>query len=207
MLARLRGWLLQGRPVRYDDTFFGDAWFRGWETLRDVLCELLQSERRWRSILDFGCGPGVMIDLMNARGVDYVGCDFSPEARTLYLQHYGGNPEKYVSSIESVQVRPFDLMVSFDVMEHMRDEEISVLLKQVADVPELLLNISRARSIPGHVNIKSDRAWIRFFGSQGWTFDAARTAGLRSRYLALRPGGSDEWHKNMFLFKRAARSA
>jgi SAM-dependent methyltransferase len=198
-----------GRPnpeqaVRYDGGFFSEGWFRNWDMLKHVLCNLLESDPKWRAIVDYGCGPGIMIDLMNSRGLDYLGCDVSPEARDLYLRHFGKNPEKYVSSIAALPDRTFDLLISFDVFEHMRDEEIAGLLDRIPCIPEILVNISRVRSIPGHVNLKPDRAWIRFFESHGWMLRRDGTEALRARYLRLRPDGSDLWHKNMFLFNRAA---
>jgi hypothetical protein len=98
-------------------------------------------------------------------------------------------------------------MVSFDVLEHMRDEEIAGLLERIPLIPEILVNISRVRSIPGHVNLKPDRAWMRFFESHGWIYSRDRTEALRSHYLRLRPDGGDLWHKNMFLFHRATDPA
>ena len=72
MLDRLRGWLRRHGVVRYDEHFFSAQWFTGWETLKEVLAALIASEPRWQRVLDYGCGPGIMIDLMAARGYDYV---------------------------------------------------------------------------------------------------------------------------------------
>lgn len=203
MLDRLRSWFGSKGAVKYDDTFFSNQWFSGWDTLKDVLHALLASEPRWRTVLDYGCGPGIMIDLMNDHGYDYVGCDVSPEARALYLERYGRHPDRYATTLDAALTgRRFDLMLSFDVLEHLRDEEVSTLLKQMHGVPELLFNISRVRSIPGHINIKSDRAWIRFFERHGWQLDRPGTDRLRARYLELRPGGGDLWHRNLFLLRR-----
>lgn len=192
-----------GRAVRYDEQFFSDGWFQNWETLKHVLSALLLSESRWRKILDYGCGPGVMIDFMNGCGIDYVGCDVSPEARRLYLERFGKNPAKYLSSIDTLPDVRFDVMISFDVLEHMRDEEIAGLLGQIPRIPEILVNISRVRSIPGHINLKGDRAWLHFFESLGWVFELDRTARLRGRYVQQRPDRGDLWHQNLFLFRRA----
>ena len=201
MLSRLLDRLM-GRPVVYDESFFKAAWFKEWETLSVVLCALLESEPRWRAILDFGCGPGVMIDMMTARGLDYVGCDYSSEARQLYLAHYGRNPERYLSSLDDALARDNDLLLAFDVLEHMRDNEIANLIEEANPIPELLFNISRTRGIPGHINIKSDRAWIRFMKEHGYRFEEARTQRLRQLYSKLRTGAPDRWDRNLFLFSR-----
>lgn len=201
MLNRLLN-QLRLRPVVYDESFFTDAWFTEWRKLSLVLATLVESEAKWRRVLDFGCGPGIMIDLMTERGLDYIGCDYSTEARQLYLEHYGRYPERYIASLADAMDRQHDLLLSFDVLEHMRDDEIASLLDTVRAIPELLLNISRARGIPGHINIKSDRSWIKFMREHGYSFEAARTQKLRELYAQLRPGSSDQWDRNLFLFSR-----
>jgi 2-polyprenyl-3-methyl-5-hydroxy-6-metoxy-1,4-benzoquinol methylase len=201
MLNKLINRLLN-RPVVYDDSFFTEAWFKEWENLRGVLASLIESEPKWRVILDFGCGPGAMIDLMNDRGLEYTGCDYSTEARQLYLQYYGQHQEHYLPGLDEAVARENDLLLAFDVLEHMRDDEITKLLDQVRSIPELLFNISRTRGIPGHINIKSDRAWIAFMKERGYRFEEKRTHNLRRLYLQQRPGSPDRWDRNLFLFSR-----
>jgi SAM-dependent methyltransferase len=208
MLARLRALLRPLlrplRPVRYDEGFFGGDWHRNWAELAPVLAELLTHEGRWNAFLDYGCGPGAMIDLMNERGHCYVGCDLSPEPRQIYLERYGRYPGRYVQSLAQLGGFRFDVLVLFDVLEHLRDEEILALLVQARGTREVLANISREPGIPGHVNIKPDAQWIEFFGRLGYEYQASRTDALRRRYLELRPGGPDLWHRNLFLFRRRA---
>jgi len=184
----------------YDENFFTDAWFKEWENLSLVLAALIKSEPKWQAVLDFGCGPGVMIDLMTDRGLDYVGCDYSPEARQLYLEHYGRYPEQYISDLKVAIAKHHDLLLSFDVLEHMRDDEIASLLDTIRSIPELLFNISRARGIPGHINFKSDRAWVNFMEEHGYRFEEVRSQKLRNLYTQQRPGSSDLWDRNLFLF-------
>lgn len=201
MLRRLRGVLGRLVAVRYDASFFTDDWFTNWSSLAPVLADLLTYEGRWKSFLDFGCGPGVMVDYMNDRGFHYVGCELAPEPRALYLKRYGRHFELYVDSLDAAGGR-YDVLVLFDVLEHLRDEEIASLLERTAGIPEILANVSREPNIPGHVNLKSDDAWVRFFNGQGWEYERDRTRRLRERYLELRPGGPDLWHMNLFVWRR-----
>ena len=86
-------------PVVYGDEFFTEDWFANWDTLKHVLAELLLSVPQWRSVFDFGCGPGIMIDHMNECGIRYVGFDPSVEARELYLHRFGKFPDKYLNML------------------------------------------------------------------------------------------------------------
>ena len=190
------GWYTQ--PPVYNDHFFTTNWFVNWVQLRPILKQLLETEPRWKQILDFGCGPGVMIDYMGEAGYLYLGVDPMEEPKALYQQHFGRFPERYRSSIPCSI--PFDLCLSFDVLEHLSDLEISTFLAQVKQTPDLLVNISREKWIPGHINLKSDEQWIAFFAKQGFSFDRHTTTRLRAEYLNLRPQGEDKWHQNLFLF-------
>jgi SAM-dependent methyltransferase len=196
LLRRLRArW-----PVRYDGSFFTQRWFENWQGLAPVLAALLAHDGSWRTFLDYGCGPGIMIDWMNDRGFSYTGWDPSAAARALYLQHFGKYPERYVGSLEQAAAGAYDVMVSFDVFEHLHDEEIAQLLARPWQVRRMLANISREPGIPGHINIKRDAAWVDFFARHGWRLDEAGTEQLRALYRGLRPRGEDLWHQNMFLF-------
>lgn len=197
-LSRARA-LFGTKNVIYGEGFFTDAWFKNWAELQEVLAELVLVVPEWRRVLDFGCGPGVMIDLMNGRGLDYTGFDPSLEARALYLKHYGKYPDKYQSVIQD---KKFDVILSFDVLEHMNDEEIVDLDALFFNVPDLFVNISRDPGIPGHINLKSDEEWIAFFARNGRAFDKIKTMLLREKYATLRPACCDAWNENMFVFAR-----
>lgn len=197
-LSRVRA-LFGAKNVIYGEGFFTDTWFENWAELQTVLAELVLAVPEWRRVLDFGCGPGIMIDLMNEHGLDYTGFDPSLEARALYSKHYGKYPNKYLNVIHD---KKFDAVLSFDVLEHMSDEEIVDLNALFSDVRDLFVNISRAPGIPGHINLKSDEEWIAFFAENGRSFDKVKTALLREKYVTLRPTCCDAWNENMFVFTR-----
>ena len=203
---RLLRAVLPQRAVVYDDSFFREQWFHSWDALQHVLGRLIMSEPRWRRVLDFGCGPGIMIDAMRERGLSYVGCDYAEEARALYLARFGAHPEAYVASLSAVDPADFDLFLSFDVFEHMTDVQIDAVLETVRPIPDLLLNISRDWRTPGHINLKSDRAWLRLFRRHGLRLQDDTTRRLRDLYVDLRPGRPDAWDRNLFVLTRPART-
>lgn len=204
MLNKLKRIFSANKNVVYDDSFFQQAWFENWESLKLILKALVEFKPEWKKVLDFGCGPGIMIDFMTDNSFDYFGCDYSQEAKTLYLEHYGKHPDRYLSRIP--EKPEFDLFVSFDVFEHLTDEEVDQVLRQITTIPWLLVNISRDKGVPGHVNIKKDKDWIRFFQERGFQFQVEETKAIRSLYTQLRPGNPDLWNKNMFILKNQNES-
>jgi SAM-dependent methyltransferase len=154
-------------------------------------------------VLDFGCGPGVMIDRMNQAGFLYIGCDYSADAAKLYHENYGQYPDLYVNSLSNpLCQQSIDVFLSFDVFEHLTDLQIEGVLEQVSSIPTLFLNISRSRGIPGHINIKSDSAWISFIQGLGYSFDSFETERVRRLYIFLKPDASDGWNENLFIFHK-----
>jgi SAM-dependent methyltransferase len=203
MLKGLIRKLIPSRHVKYDNTFFQEQWFSSWEELKLVLAKLIESHPEWKRILDFGCGPGIMIDLMADKSDEYIGCDYSADANKLYQERYGLNPERYKNSLsDPLCQQKFDVFLSFDVFEHLTDDQICTVLKNVPSIPTLFLNISRTRGIPGHINLKSDRSWIGFIEKQGYKFVVNETDQIRKLYSILRPSTQDGWNKNMFIFKK-----
>lgn len=190
------------RNTKYDDEFFNKAWFDNWLELKHVLKELIVLNSKWKTILDFGCGPGVMIDLMNSLSYRYLGYDKSNDAKSLYLEHFGLYPDCYVQSLDKLNLDSFNLFLSFDVFEHMTDSAISEVLSKTKQIPDYLFNISRNRSTPGHINIKKDKQWINFFQCNGLIQNRKETEKLRERYKELRPDTSDLWNRNLFVFMR-----
>ena len=208
MLNKIKKWFSKkkggetAKDVVYDDSFFKDEWFENWDALKMVLHELINTDDTWKNILDFGCGPAIMIDYMNDNGFMYVGCEYSDEAYLLYKKHYGKYPDQYKKTLDDCKGIAFDLFVSFDVFEHMTDNEIRVVLDRISNIKTLFLNLSRAKHVPGHINLKKDARWIRFFRKEGYEYEKETTDAIRKKYLQLRPDGPDVWHENMFVFKK-----
>jgi 2-polyprenyl-3-methyl-5-hydroxy-6-metoxy-1,4-benzoquinol methylase len=189
------------KKVIYDETFFQDEWFKNWDCLKFKLKEIIDSLNK-NNIADFGCGPGVMIDYMNSKGYNYLGCDYSSEAFELYKKFYGKNVSKYKKQLSEINFQNIDLIVSFDVFEHMTDEQIITFFEQTKEVKMYLLNISRQKGILGHINLKNDDEWALFFKQNSLKLDMEKTNVARETYLNIAFHPQDNWDKNMFVLTR-----
>ena len=83
----------------------------------------------------------------------------------------------------------------------MNNFEIEDLFVNNIIVKKLFLNISREKHIKGHINIKTDCEWIKYFENLEFTFNEKETKNVRDYYLTLKPDGADKWNKNMFIFE------
>lgn len=88
-----------------------------------------------RSVLDIGCGTGVLGARLCAAGVEVTGLDFSdkmlkiarermPEARLIQWDFVKGLPEK-------VKARSFDAVVCTYALHHLTDEDKALLLREM----------------------------------------------------------------------------
>lgn len=114
-------------PDHYDGAYFQDDWRDGdnkydLETRRRIegknphlIKEVFGPER----VLDMGCGPGFLIELLRELDLDVTGIDFAPSSIELAPEGVkgkillGGTDEAHVAD------RSFDLVICREVFEHL----------------------------------------------------------------------------------------
>lgn len=81
-----------------------------------------------KSILDFGCGDGRLLKFLEDILIDKVGVDYSKKALRFA---YAFNPDVlFYSKIEDIN-RNFDCITLIEVLEHIPDNEISLIFKEI----------------------------------------------------------------------------
>jgi 2-polyprenyl-3-methyl-5-hydroxy-6-metoxy-1,4-benzoquinol methylase len=86
------------------------------------------------SILDYGCGPGYLLDQLLAAGIQTAGMDFSAEAMQKVNERLQGHPH-FLGTFTPHQLeesgRRFDAICVVEVIEHLYDEPLGKLLDDV----------------------------------------------------------------------------
>lgn len=90
-----------------------------------------------KSVLDVGCGGGILSEGMALQGANVIGLDVEPEAVAAAIKHAQVNQlsvEYVCQSIEAFSAGPFDIITCMEMLEHVPDprwviEHMARLLK------------------------------------------------------------------------------
>lgn len=86
-------------------------------------------------ILDFGCGYGILSNLLAERSKErtVIGIDLNPQRIAVARRSLAGrsNIDFRLGDVESLDPSPFDAVVMTDVLHHLDDREASILLGKV----------------------------------------------------------------------------
>jgi hypothetical protein len=120
--------------------------------------------RGFRSVLDFGAGTGVYADAFHRAGFDVLAFEIW-EAHRVYIR----DKFPHVRLVEAPVTT--DLMLFIETAEHMTDDELRALFSQIR--PDYVLFSSTSARTEwdvewGHINVKTQPEWGRFFESLGY---------------------------------------
>lgn len=126
------------------------------------------------TVLDVGCGTGLLLEGFLKKAIDAQGIEISseaiaaaaPSARSRIKQ--GGLPHT------GFQNGTFDLVLCIDVLEHLPPEETDRAILELARITRhhLVLSIclwheANARKDPTHINLHSKKYWCNKFRTLG----------------------------------------
>jgi SAM-dependent methyltransferase len=145
-----------------------DRYLRTAAEIVDLLTKLsLIREGDW--ILDYGSGPGLLIEGFKEAGHWSFGVDISAWAREQAKERRHEVIEHPVSA---------PIMTALDVFEHMTDAQVTEAIRAVN--PRVLVaripcstdgkqfHLAVSRRDPTHINVKTKEQWIAFLGALGY---------------------------------------
>jgi len=152
-----------GRPYRKDE-----AWLRFFTPIAD----LIVSKIRPRRMLDAGCGPGLLVELLRDRGVEAYGFDISEYA----IAHVPESVKPYCwqASVADEITERYDLILCQEVFPHVQradaDAAIANFCRHADDVL-FSCPLVVDPNVPRHVNFSSAGHFARIFAESGFLRD------------------------------------
>jgi 2-polyprenyl-3-methyl-5-hydroxy-6-metoxy-1,4-benzoquinol methylase len=156
----------------------------GWISKRFLEVVPKFTDPRGKSLLDVGCGVGLLAHLAQRAGFDAYGIDFSPRSIRLGSVHLNMQGRLYcgdVSDLRSfVGTRKFDVVTIFEVLEHIENpgQVMRLVSDCLSDAGLVVLSIPNADrfhpqadetdSPPHHLTFWTKRAIQRFVEEGGF---------------------------------------
>jgi SAM-dependent methyltransferase len=194
---------LFAKELIYDDRFFEASAARQeamYERLVDVLYDLV----RPRSVVDVGCGPGLMLARFAEKGVDVRGIEGSRAA--IRRSRVGeritrANLERGVPPLGR-----FDLCLCIEVAEHLPERTARKLVTGLTSLSDTVVFTAATPGQGGrhHVNEQPHSYWRALFVGVGFV-DSSLADDVRRRIAGI---PEPVWmHANLMVFERDPRRA
>lgn len=184
---------------------FNRTIFRLREVLRadyDALCGALVDLLEFQTVLDLGCGNGLVLQALRARGKDVQGVELSRAALDV-LPPPLRERVTIANCVTLGRIGRFDFVACIEVAEHVRPEQSASLVDTITANAERWVYFAAASPYQrglGHINCQPQFFWINEFRKRGFVLDFERTERLVERVRPLRRA---RWlSRNSLIFSR-----
>ncbi|WP_369765627.1 methyltransferase domain-containing protein [Flavobacterium sp. WC2429] len=151
------------------------------------------------SVVDVGCGTGTWLKVFSDNGItDFLGIDGNYVDRNTLKINSGSFIEFDLETFYSSQ-RKFDLAISLEVAEHLKEESAAVFIKSLTNLSDVVIFSAAIPNQGGqnHLNEQEPFYWISKFEKEGFEcFDILRPVFWENKKV-------DCWYRqNIFLFTK-----
>lgn len=160
-----------------------------------------------KTLIDVGCGTGVILTAFRDRGVSVAGLEYSAAAlrrcreRSLNVQKF--DLEK--DTLEAARI--YDLALSLEVAEHLPENVADRFVDLLCSLSPVVV-CSAARPGQGgvdHVNLQPRSYWIEKFAERGFCFEEATTRQIAAEWRAQQVAGY--YYENLMVFRGRSKIA
>lgn len=131
----------------------------------------IRADIRPSTVLDAGCAMGLLVEHLRDLGVEAEGIDISDYAISSASPHI--QPFLRVQSLTQPIAKPYDLIVSIEVLEHLHKPDAEQALANLCQATDDILFSSSPLdySEPTHFNVQPPEYWAEQFARHGFYRD------------------------------------
>lgn len=200
---KLRG-LLEAHDTIYDEAYYdrdveGPAAQAAPHIARSIIARFSP-----KSLIDVGCGTGVMLAAFRDHGVDVSGLEYSA-AGLRRCNERGLNVQKFdlERDVSSATTKTYDVALTLEVAEHLPEYVADRFVGLLCAFSSTVV-FSAARPGQGgvdHVNLQPQSYWIEKFAQRGHFHDRPSTQWLAAEWHAEHVAGY--YHENLMVFQES----
>lgn len=136
-----------------------------------IMSSTLYDWRRPKTVIDIGCGSGALLAAFRELGCEVEGFEYA-NVGLAYCRGRKIPTEKFDISVDRFPQRRADLVVSFEVAEHLApryaDRYVELLCSMSADIA--MSAATPGQGGTGHINEQPHSYWIEKFRQRGYFF-------------------------------------
>lgn len=144
-----------------------EGWLSAFQKIADQIATRIQP----KTALDAGCAFGFLVETLRNAGVEAYGVDISKTA--IENAHESIQPYCWVGSITEPFPQKYDLIVSIEVLEHLRHADAETAVANFCSHADDILVSSTPFEFKDvtHINIQPPEYWAELFALQGFYRD------------------------------------
>ncbi len=206
-VVRLRAGIVSQRfgftpSAIYDDSFYDGPGCEQSRGSAAAVARLVYERLSPKSVFDFGCGHGALIEAFGELGVEAAGCDGSRSgvgrcATSGFVFQQDLKKRVWMN-------RRFDVVTCIEVAEHLPKAKGPTLVDSIAAAAAKYVVFSA--SGPGeagddHINLRPPKYWVELFAQRGFGWLESESIELRA---ALSRAHTPRWLQNIVVLERDA---
>ena len=155
-----------------------------------------------RSVLDAGCAIGLLVETLRERGIDAEGFDISEYA--VGQAHESIREKVRVGSILEPFGRRYDLIVTIEVLEHLKPHEAERAVANLCDHADDVLFSSTPFDFKeaSHFNVQPPEYWAEMFARHGFYRDLDYDASFMAKWAVRFRKGDLPAHRVAAQYER-----
>jgi 2-polyprenyl-3-methyl-5-hydroxy-6-metoxy-1,4-benzoquinol methylase len=179
----------------YDSDFF-DAANKAKLLSSNKVAKIIDMNFNFSSILDIGCGMGLYLYEFKKMGKDVLGCDSSECGIRMASQEITIFYADVTKPI--ILNRKFDLVLCFEVAEHIRKKFSRQLVKNCTHYANSVVFTAapKGQGGVGHINEQSKNFWISLFMEHEFKYNKDLSRKVREQ---MRKENTVSWLSNNFM--------
>lgn len=186
----------------YDSDYYEQVEIRAMRSAEAIATSIL-SDLRPNTIVDVGCGTGVLLESLRQRGCHIHGLEYS-EAALQYCRDRGLNVQKFDLERDTfTDTQVFDVAVSMEVAEHLPKESADRYIDLLTRLSSVIVFTAAPPGQRGtdHVNEQPQSYWISKFKIHGFMYDEGLVKHWSENWKDTKVV-HPHYFKNLMIFRR-----